>query len=74
MNREEMQEYLRRNLLVAKAHGAHENAMAALRRVEKQKRPPKWLVLALQRIAIRAKPLPKDLARYRDQMKNGGDA
>lgn len=59
-------EYLRRNLLVAKAIGARANAGVALDRLQAHKRPPKWLVDYLRGIVERCEPLPADLARWRD--------
>lgn len=58
-------EYLRRNLLVAKAVGANANAKAALARLELQKRPPQWLVAYLKGIIERTEPLGPALACYR---------
>lgn len=58
-------EYLRRNLLVCKAIGAHANAQAALQRLKAQKRPPKWLVAYLQGIIDRTEDLGPALACYR---------
>lgn len=59
-------EYLRRNLLVCKAVGAHANATAALQRLRAQKRPPKWLLKYLEGIAKRCEPLPAELAEWRN--------
>jgi hypothetical protein len=59
-------EYLRRNLLVAKAIGARANAGVALERLKSHKRSPKWLVDYLQGIVERCEPLPADLARWRN--------
>lgn len=63
---ERYQEYLRRNLLHAKACGAKANASTALKRLEMQTRPPQWLVNALRGILERVDPLPAELARWRD--------
>lgn len=63
---ERYQEYLRRNLLHAKAIGAKANASTALKRLEMQTRPPQWLVNALRGILERVDPLPAELARWRD--------
>lgn len=59
-------EYLRRNLLVAKAIGARANAGAALDRLKSHKRPQKWLLDYLQGIVDRCEPLPADLAQWRN--------
>lgn len=58
-------EYLRRNLLVCRAIGANRNAKAALRRLQGQRRPAKWLVTYLQGIIDRTEGLPGELACYR---------
>lgn len=63
---ERYQEYLRRNLLHAKACGAKANVSTALKRLEMQTRPPQWLVNALRGILERVDPLPAELARWRD--------
>jgi hypothetical protein len=59
-------EYLRRNLLVAKAIGIEAGAKAAIDRLNRTKKTPKWLITTLTGILERAKELPKDLAKYRD--------
>lgn len=66
-------EYLRRNLLVAKAIGARANAGVALDRLQTHRRPPKWLVEYLRGIAERCEPLPADLARWRDLAEDAPD-
>jgi hypothetical protein len=58
-------EYLRRNLLVAKAVGANANAKAALARLKATKRPARWLVDYLQSIVERTEGLGPELACYR---------
>jgi hypothetical protein len=58
-------EYLRRNLLVAKAIGANANAKAALARLRATKRPAQWMVDYLQGIIDRTETLGPDLACYR---------
>jgi hypothetical protein len=60
------EEYLRRNLLVCGAHGAKATASVALKRLEMQSRPPKWLVAYLRGILERVAPLPEDLAKWRN--------
>lgn len=60
------EEYLRRNLMHAKACGAHANTSAALRRLEMQARPPRWLVKELEGIMRRLEPLPNELAQWRN--------
>lgn len=58
-------EYLRRNMNVCKAVGAHANSKAALKRLQAQKRPAKWLVEYLEGIISRTEPLAHELAKYR---------
>jgi hypothetical protein len=58
-------EYLRRNLLVCKAVGAHAGASKSLERLRRMKRPPKWLVKSLEGVVERAEPLVSALACYR---------
>jgi hypothetical protein len=67
------EEYLRRNLLVAKAEGAKANASVALKRLEMQTRPPKWLVDYLRGILERVAPLPAELALWRNQAHDAPD-
>jgi hypothetical protein len=72
-------EYLRRNLIAAKAVGAHANTVATLKRVNQLAHPPRWLVKALEGIRDRAEPLAAELAAYRDLIKydysqSSGDA
>ena len=62
----DMDEYLRRNLLVAKAIGIRANAEAAKARLLATKKPPRWMIDVLNGIVERAKPLPADLATFRD--------
>ena len=60
-------EYLRRNLQVAKAVGANANTKAAIVRLMKMKRPPMWVLAALEGIRDRTEGLSKELAAWRDQ-------
>lgn len=59
-------EYLRRNLIHAKAVGAHANTAAALRRLEMQAKPPKWLIKALEGIMLRLQDVHPEVARWRN--------
>ncbi len=59
-------EYLRRNSAHASAVGAHANAKAALARLLKTKRPPMWLVGALEGIERRAAIAHPEIAKWRD--------
>lgn len=60
-------EYLRRNMEVAKAAGAHANAKSAIKRLMQMKRPPMWALAALEGIRDRTEGLSKELAAWRDQ-------
>lgn len=59
--------YARRNILHAKAVGAHANASAALKRLRAQRRPPRWLVDYLEGIVARTKPVADEMAKHRDE-------
>lgn len=61
-----MDEYLRRNLIHAKAVGVVGEIQMALRRVEAWERPPHWLCRSLRFALRRAEALPSELARWRD--------
>lgn len=65
-----MEEYLRRNLNVAKAAGAAAGARSILNKLGARKRVPKWLTKAVYDIYARAKYLPRELANYRDEAKH----
>lgn len=60
------QEYLRRNLAVAKAEGTRANLTAALDRLTGLKHAPKWLVELLKRTHENASALPHEIAMWRD--------
>ena len=62
--------YARRNILHCKAVGALENAKAALKKLRAQKRPPRWLVRALESIVTRAKPVADEMAVHRDEVRD----
>ena len=61
-------EYLRRNLLHCKTVGTQAIAVAALQRLQKQKRPPQWLVACLDGIAERVAPVAAEMAVHRDEV------
>jgi hypothetical protein len=65
----ETNEYLRRNLNVARAVGAETLARSILARLGSAKRPPKWLVEKMRGIQERVQPLAAELAAYRNQVK-----
>jgi hypothetical protein len=62
-----IEEYLRRNSTVAKSVGVCSGIAAILRRLNATKRPPKWLIAALDNELIRANELPTELAVHRDE-------
>lgn len=59
-------EYLRRNRIVAQAYGAHAEVEAAIARMKRGRFPSKWILRALEEIAVRTAPLPLELAQWRD--------
>ena len=69
MSKLNVQEYLDRNLLVAKAIGIRAGARSGIDRLNDMKRQPKWMVALLTGIADRSAPLPRHLAKYRDQLR-----
>lgn len=64
----DMDEYLRRNLLVAKSIGITANVGVALKRLEEQSMPPKWLIGLLKGIVDRNLLIPRELAAHRDEI------
>lgn len=58
-------EYLRRNLLVCSAIGAHASIEKSIERLLKMKRAPQWLLKSLRMAEERAARLPSALACYR---------
>lgn len=71
----DLDEYLRRNLLVAKAEGAIAAARTIRVRANSIARRPRWLLDNLDDLEARIAPLPLDLARWRDvvgRIPNGG--
>lgn len=59
-------EYSRRNMAHASAVGAHANTQAALARLLKMKRPPAWLIAALEGIERRTAVVHPEVAKWRD--------
>jgi hypothetical protein len=66
--KEQMEEYLRRNLLHASAVGAEAGARTALERLVKLKYPPKWLIKHLEEILDRCKKVSPEMAAHRDEI------
>jgi hypothetical protein len=67
------EEYLRRNLVVAKAYGAKAGVAKALERVRQNKSSPKWLRKALMEAQSRLDGVPSEMAAYRDELKRRDD-
>ena len=63
-----LEEYLRRNLLHASSVGAEANSKAVLKRVKSLKRPPKWLVAALEGVIERCEKVSPEMAKHRDEI------
>ncbi len=61
-------EYLRRNLLHCASVGAMAGADAAIKRLSKTKRPPKWLLVMLEGVRERAGRVSVEMAKHRDEM------
>ena len=61
-------DYLHRNLMVARAYGVTGGVDKALARLGQTKRPPRWLMGLLTDIAQRAAPLPAELVAHRDEI------
>jgi hypothetical protein len=59
--------YGRRNLLHCKAVGAWATAEAALERLRKQRRPPRWLVKQLEFVVGNARAVSREMAKHRDE-------
>lgn len=66
MHGSEPVEYLRRNLVVAKACGLKEGIKATTQRLRSMSRVPRWLFASLTAMHERAADLPPELARWRD--------
>jgi hypothetical protein len=66
-------EYLRRNLIVAKAIGAKAGVSKSLKRLEQMSRAPQWLVTSLRGVLERQDPIPEELAKWRDAAADAPD-
>lgn len=64
-----MKEYLRRNLLHAKAVGVEWGIRVTITRLSKAKRTPKWLLDGLHRDLRGALDVRHEMARHRDEVK-----
>ena len=60
------EEYLRRNLLHAKSVGAVAALNGARARLLNVKRAPKWMLTAIESALARSRPLPDEIARWRN--------
>lgn len=59
-------EYLRRNLVIAKACGAKAESKITTDRLKNTKRVPKWLLASLAAMQVRIEEIPHELAQWRD--------
>lgn len=64
-----LNEYLRRNLIHAKAVGVYYGMKAMLERVEALKRQPKWLIRMLKTEIEKAESVHKEIAAHRNEIK-----
>ena len=62
-------EYLRRNLVHAKACGVEAGLTSALFKVVRLKNHPKWLVKLLRETLDKAEGISQELAKHRDEFK-----
>lgn len=60
------EEYIRRNIAIAKACGLKAEVGLMLLRMQNRRRAPKWLLASLAAIEERAKDLPGELVQWRD--------
>jgi hypothetical protein len=60
------EEYLRRNLVIAKACGLKAEIKVTTQRLRQMRRVPQWLFKSLTAMHERAADLPPELARWRD--------
>lgn len=63
------EEYLRRNLIHAKAVGVRAGLYEALRRLNGTRRPPKWLTKLLSAEYLKANAVAEEVAKHRDEVK-----
>lgn len=59
-------EYMRRNLLHSASVGANANLDVVLFRLSANKNTPAWLKSSLNGVKDRIRPLPRELAKWRD--------
>lgn len=59
-------EYLRRNIMVAKSCGAKAEVAISLRRLQSMRHAPKWLLTSLTEMQMRLDKIPDELAEWRD--------
>jgi hypothetical protein len=62
-------EYLRRNILHAKAVGAEAGARESLAHIRRWKNPPQWLVSSLEGVWARAIDVSAEMAAHRDEVR-----
>ena len=62
-------EYLRRNLLHASSVGVRANIEAAIKRLASQKRTPKWLMQLLKQTCAQAERVRQEMADHRNEVR-----
>lgn len=72
-NYDQLEEYLRRNIEVAKCVGALSASAKALERVKSWAEPRLWLVRSLQAAVERLESCKTELVRHRDEVKPPDD-
>ena len=66
---EQLTEYLRRNLFHCKAVGVAAGINAAIVRLKKTTRAPKWLMKILETELVKAAEVANEMAKHRDEVK-----
>jgi hypothetical protein len=62
-------EYLRRNLIHAKSVGIGAGLKSSISRLENNKNSPKWLINTLKGLHERSLPVASECAKHRDEVK-----
>jgi len=61
-------EYLKRNLVVAKAYGVEAGMNRILSRISSHKKPPLWMLIVLEREILKMKSIIESAVAYRDEV------
>jgi len=64
----DLEEYLRRNLLHAKAVGVAATIGYILKRLRGTRNPPKWLLRRLVQIELKAQAIHAEMAKHRNEV------